>query len=110
MPAYITGVGACLPNEPIGNDRIEAVLGAVNGQSSSVKDVILGQNRIRSRHYVLDPATGRQTHTNAQLTAEAVHALAADCGFDLDAAEVLACGTSSPDQLMPSHAAMVHGL
>jgi 3-oxoacyl-[acyl-carrier-protein] synthase III len=110
MPAYITGIGVCLPNEPVTNDRVEAVLGAINSQSSRVKDIILKRNRITSRYYAIDPATGRQTHTNAQLTAEAIHTLSQQVGFNLDAIDVLACGTSSPDQLIPSHASMVHGL
>ena len=110
MPAYITGIGICLPNEPITNDRVEAVLGAVNGHSSRIKDMILSRNGINARHYVIDAATGRQTHTNAQLTAEAILDLAENCGLDLDEIEVLACGTSMPDQMIPSHACMVHGL
>jgi len=110
MPAYITGVSACLPNQPLTNDRIESVLGAINSQSSRVKDIILKRNRISSRYYAIDPVTGRQTHTNAQLTAEAIHTLIQQVGFNLDDVEVLACGTSSPDQLIPSHASMVHGL
>jgi 3-oxoacyl-[acyl-carrier-protein] synthase-3 len=110
MPAFLTGLGVCLPNEPITNDRIESVLGVVNGHSPRVKDMILTRNGIESRHYVIDPATGRQTHTNAQLTAEAVHTMAENRGFDLDTTELLGCGTSMPDQMIPSHACMVHGL
>ena len=33
-----------------------------------------------------------------------------DNEFDTNAIELLACGTSTPDQLIPSHASMVHGL
>src|SRR5690348_11200968 len=110
MPAFLTGLGVCLPNEPIPNDRIESVLGVVNSHSPRVKDMILTRNGIHSRHYVIDPATGRQTHTNAQLTAESVHTMAENVSFDLEAVEVLACGTSMPDQMIPSHACMVHGL
>jgi 3-oxoacyl-[acyl-carrier-protein] synthase-3 len=110
MAAYITGLGVCLPNDPITNDRIESVLGAVNGHSHRIKDMILSRNGITARHYAIDAATGRQTHTTAQLTAEAIHTLAENCGLDLDEIELLACGTSIPDQLIPSHASMVHGL
>ena len=49
------------------------------------------------------------THTNAQLTAEAVRRLNPYGGFSPADIELLACGTSSPDQLMPGHAVMVHG-
>jgi 3-oxoacyl-[acyl-carrier-protein] synthase-3 len=110
MPAFITGLGICLPNDPVTNDRVEQVLGSVNAQSSRVKDIILKRNGIRSRHYAIDPETGRQTHSNAQMTAEAIRDLGERTGFALDQIDVLACGTSSPDQWMPSHASMVHGL
>jgi 3-oxoacyl-[acyl-carrier-protein] synthase-3 len=110
MPAFITGLGVCLPNDPVTNDRVEQVLGSVNAQSSRVKEIILKRNGIRTRHYAIDPQTGRQTHSNAQMTAEAIRDLGGRTGFDLDRIEVLACGTSSPDQFIPSHACMVHGL
>jgi 3-oxoacyl-[acyl-carrier-protein] synthase-3 len=110
MAAFITGIGVCLPNRPVANDQIEAVLGSVGSHAACVRDVILQRNGIRSRHYAIDPETGRQTHTNAQLTAEAIRDLADRTGFPLDRVEVLACGTSSPDQLVPGHASMVHGL
>ena len=108
MPAYITGLGVCLPNRPVPNDQIEAVLGMVNGRPSRVKRIVLGRNGIRSRYYARDPRCG-QTHTNAQLTAEAIRAMERNQYLSLDAIDVLACGSSSPDQMIPSHAAMVHG-
>jgi 3-oxoacyl-[acyl-carrier-protein] synthase-3 len=110
MTAFITGSGVCLPNDPLSNDQIEGVLGTIDPQSATIKDIILQRNGIKSRHYVIDPSTGRQTHTNAQLTVEAIYDLVQKTAFDLDTLEVLACGTSLADQLIPSHASMVHGL
>jgi len=105
---YITRLAAFLPLEPVGNDRMEDVLGQIGGRRSRAKSVILRSNGIKSRHYVIDPETGKPRYNNAQLTAEAVRRLTGD-GFSLDQLQLLACGTSSPDQLMPSHASMVHG-
>jgi 3-oxoacyl-[acyl-carrier-protein] synthase III len=110
MPAYITGLGVCLPNPPVDNDRIEDVLGMVDERPSRLKEVILARNGIQTRHYAIDPETGEQTHTNAELTAEAIRTLADTSGFSLDRIQLLACGSSSPDQFIPNHAAMVHGL
>jgi len=110
MPAYITGMGACLPNKPVHNARIEAILGLVGGVPSALKDVILDRNGIKWRYYAVDPETGRATHTNAGLTAGAVRVLAQTAGLDLKSVDLLACGTSSPDQVIPSHASMVQGL
>lgn len=105
---YITATAAALPNAPVGNEDIEAVLGLVGNRPSRARRIVLRNNGIQRRHYAIDPATGAPTHSNAQLTAEAVRALAGD-GFALDDIEALVCGTSLPDQLMPGHGVMVHG-
>ena len=107
--AYISGVGVLLPNAPVTNAEIENVLGPINGIASRTKRIILRNNGILTRHYAIDPATGRPTHSNAQLTAEAVRSLARSAGFPLDAIDCLVCATSSPDQWIPNHGLMVHG-
>ena len=106
---YITDVASFLPNEPVGNDRIEAILGKIENQSPRVKLFVLQNNGIKHRHYAIDPETGKRTHTNAELTAEAVRKLTAQLDMPLDAVEGLACGSASPDQLLPSHSNMVAG-
>jgi len=110
MPAYITGLGVFLPNQPVDNDHVDAVLGAVKAQASPVRGVILGRNGIKHRHYAIDPATGRHTHNNAHLTAEAVRDLLGKAGVTKEEIGLLACGTSSPDHAIPNHALMVQGL
>lgn len=106
--AYITDIASFLPNAPVGNDDIETVLGMVNGKPSRSRKIVLRNNGIQSRHYAIDPQTGRYTHTNAQLAAMAARALAQKSGFDLNQLECLAVGTSSPDLVQPSHGHMVH--
>lgn len=103
---YITAIATALPNEPVGNDDIESVLGQAGVQPSRARRVILKSNKIKSRYYAVDPKTGARTHTNAELTAEAIRALGDPYSKAMDC---LVCGTSLPDQLMPSHAVMVHG-
>ncbi len=51
----------------------------------------------------------KETLTNAQLAARAVEMLYKD-GEELKQMELLSCGTTSPDQVLPSHASMVHGV
>jgi 3-oxoacyl-[acyl-carrier-protein] synthase III len=109
VTAYITGIGVFLPNEPVNNEEIENILGVINGKPSRAKSRILKNNGIKSRYYAIDPKTGKQTHSNAQLTAEAVRILAKNSNFSLEDIECLVCGTSSPDQIVPNHALMVHG-
>ena len=105
---FITRTASFLPNAPVANDDIERVLGQVGDRPSRARRIILRNNGIQQRHYAIDPATGKCTHTNAQLTAEAVRRLA-DEFFQLNSIDCLATGTSLPDQLMPNHGVMVHG-
>ena len=109
MAVYITDIAAFLPNAPVGNAQMEEILGMVNRLPSRTRRIILRNNRIESRHYAIDPVTGAPTHTNAELTAEAVRRLKPYADFSPEQIECLCCGTSSPDQLMPGHAPMVHG-
>jgi 3-oxoacyl-[acyl-carrier-protein] synthase-3 len=109
MEAYVTGVGGYLPNEPISNEDIERLLGMIEGRPSRTRELILKRNGINTRYYARDPHSGRQTHSNAQLTAEAVRRLARASGLALEEIDLLACGTSSADQIVPGHASMVHG-
>ncbi len=104
---YITRIAKFLPNEPVDNDAMEEKLGVINGKASKARRVILRNNQIKTRYYAIDK-DGNVTHNNAQLAAKAVEALC-DETFNKNDIELLSCGTSSPDQILPSHAAMVHG-
>src|SRR5450631_1729611 len=97
--AYVTGWGVCLPNSPVSNDNIEAVLGKLQWQPESVKRAVLKINGIATRHYAIDPAAGKMTHTNAQLTAEAIRNLCRNCNMSSNDIQCLACGTSIADQM-----------
>ncbi|MCD6433095.1 MAG: beta-ketoacyl-ACP synthase III [Sulfurimonas sp.] len=105
---YINKIAAFFPNKAVDNDNIENVLGMVDGKPSLVKRIVLKSNKIKTRYYAIDPLTNETTHSNAQLAAKAIEMLSDD-GFDLDSVELLACGTTTPDQLLPNHALMVHG-
>lgn len=104
---YVTKISKFLPNRPISNDEMEQILGIINGKVSKARRIVLRNNQIKTRYYAIDD-NGAITHNNAQLTKEAVVALCDD-DFKAEDIELLSCGTSSPDQLLPSHAAMVHG-
>lgn len=104
---YITKIAKFLPNSPVENDQMEEKLGIINGKASRARRIILRNNQIKTRYYAIDEE-GNITHNNAQLTAEAVKNLC-NGDFKKEDIEILSCGTSSPDQILPSHAAMVHG-
>ncbi len=86
---------------------MEEYLGRVGGRPSRVKNIILRQNGITGRYYALD-RDQRITHSNAQMAALAIDGLFEDPA-EKSNVEVLTCGTSSPDQNLPSQASMVHG-
>ena len=103
---YLTRAAAFLPNAPVSNDQMEAVLGMAGGIPSRVRRMILRANGITARHYAINPETRAASHTNAELAAEALRRLPAEARD----ATCLACATSYPDQTMPGHGVMVHGL
>lgn len=105
---YITKVSSFLPNDPISNDEMEEYLGFINGEKSKSRRVVLRSNGIEQRYYAMDKS-GKATHNNAELVANAIEGLF-ETPDQLKEVELLACGTTTPDMLLPSHAVMVHGL
>ncbi|WP_329806455.1 beta-ketoacyl-ACP synthase III [Flavobacterium facile] len=105
---YITKSSKFLPNHPVSNDEMENMLGLINDESSKARRIVLRNNGITNRYYALD-SNGNPTHSNADLTFLAIEKLFDD-QFPSHKMELLSCGTSTPDLLLPSQAAMVHGL
>ena len=104
---FITQTSHFYPNEPVPNDEMEDYLGLVNNNKSLSRPIVLRNNGIKSRYYALDKQ-GNMTHSSIQMAANAIRGLEEE-GFKLSDADVLAYGTASPEQFMPSPAAMVHG-
>ncbi|HMF71845.1 MAG TPA: beta-ketoacyl-ACP synthase III [Flavitalea sp.] len=105
---YIINTSTYFPNEPVSNDEMESYLGFINDKPSKSRRIVLRNNGIKNRFYALNKE-GQATHSNAQMTAEAIKRLFQNQSEGLKSIELLSCGTSSPDQMMPSHAVMVHG-
>lgn len=106
---FITETASFFPNNPIDNNSIENYLGLISGQHSRVKNLVLRQNGIKNRYYALNTKQ-EMTHTNAELAANSINRLLSDKNLNEKSIELLSCATSNADQLMPSHASMVHGL
>jgi 3-oxoacyl-[acyl-carrier-protein] synthase-3 len=108
MPdVYITSTGSFFPNAPVPNDDMEAFLGKINGQSSRVKDRILKQNGIESRHYALDKGQNT-THSNAELAINAIKDALENSTVSEKSVQLLATGTTQGDLPIPGFASMVH--
>ena len=81
---YVNHLSSFLPNTPVDNEHIEDFIGFIEGKRSRIKSIVLRRNGIKRRHYALDTG-GNVTHRNSEMA------------------------TTTPDQLVPSHASMVHG-
>lgn len=104
---YINYMSSFLPNQPISNDEIDDYIGAIGGDVARVKNIVLGRNRIKQRYYALNKE-GKITHSNVEMAIEAVNKLFQE-GVDRNNIQMLSCATTTPDQLLPSHASMMHG-
>ena len=105
---YITRTSSYFPNSPVSNDEMEDYMGLINEQGSKSRRIVLRNNKIINRFYALEK-DGKPTHSNAQMASLAVRELFKNKPSELSEIDLLSCGTSSPDQLMPSHSVMVHG-
>lgn len=105
---YIIRTATFLPNKPISNDEMEEYLGKINEQDSKSRRIVLRNNKIINRFYAITKE-GVPTHTNSEMAALSIRNLFKDRPEELKEVDLLSCATSSPDQLMPSHAVMVHG-
>ncbi|MCS6978514.1 MAG: hypothetical protein NZM15_00230 [Flavobacteriales bacterium] len=92
---------------------MEEHLGYVAGKASKSKAIVLRNNKIQRRYYATR-SDGHIVYSNAELAAEAIkrlwpqgpeHALE-----NSEIPDILACGSTWPDHLLPSHASMVHGV
>lgn len=105
---YITRTATFYPNNPISNDEMEGFLGLINEQASKSRRIVLRNNKILNRYYAMEK-DGTPTHTNAEMAALSVKNLFSKDPTEIKTIDLLSCGTSSPDQIMPSHGVMVHG-
>ncbi|WP_430817699.1 beta-ketoacyl-ACP synthase III [Carboxylicivirga sp. RSCT41] len=110
MPqVFITKTASFLPNDVVSSDEMEKYLGYINDKPSKSKAIVLRSNGIKQRHYALTE-DGHPTHTNAEMVSLAIKNLFAYEPEEITKVDLITCGTTTPDQLLPSHSVMVHGL
>lgn len=105
---YIIQTSNFLPNKKITNDEMEVYLGLINKNISRTKAIVLRSNGIKGRYYAMDKKQ-KPTHSNAEMAAISIKKLFKNTKISLENIDLLSCGTSSPDQFLPSHTSMVHG-
>jgi 3-oxoacyl-[acyl-carrier-protein] synthase III len=106
--AYITGVGAYLPGDPVGNEELADRFGDGSPRGAALRRRALAANGIRTRHYAVD-GKGMTVMLNEELAAHAVLRALRDRDLPVSAVRMLATGTTAGDVLVPGFASMVHG-
>ena len=105
---YITALSKFLPHGPVSNEEMETYLGMIGGKPSRSRAIVLRNNGIQNRYYAID-REGTLHYSNAQMAVNAIKGLDSE-EFRIKDVDIIACGTSAPDQTLPSHTAMIHGL
>ncbi len=103
---WLQSTARFLPGEPVGNDRIDDYIAPLDRQSQRIRQRILQENGIQSRHYAID-AEGRTTISHAAMAAAAVRQCLA--GQPDAAPGLLAVGSSGGDALLPGFALSLQG-
>lgn len=104
----ITGTGSFLPNDPVPNDQIDAVLGELTEAPASVRRFmastgrrILHQAGFESRHFAVDPRAGGLTHTVASLAEEAARRALEAAGRAPTDVQLLLLSSANYDMMTP---------
>lgn len=105
---FLTGTGLFLPGPPIDNDSIGRFIAPFNQTSSRLKDKILRENGIETRHYAMDE-DDNSMYSSWDLAAEAVHDCLDDAGARLEDVSLLCTGSTGGDTLVPGFANMLQG-
>lgn len=105
---YIQSASYHLPGEPVDNQAMDDFIAPLNRTSVRIKNKILAENGILTRHYAIDK-NGDTLTSHTKLAANAIHDCLARANTTLDDIGLLAVGSSGSDALIPGFAAMVQG-
>lgn len=105
---YIETAAYHLPGDPIDNEKMDAYIAPINRISGRIKQKILAENGIKTRHYAID-AEGNTHTTHTQLAAMAIRNCLAKTQQSLGDISLLAMGSTGSDALIPGFANMVQG-
>lgn len=106
--AYINYIGKFLPGSPVSNDEMEDYLGKIGNRPSKVRQRILKSNGIQQRYYAISKEQ-KTLYSNSQMAAYAVRDALSKSHIEPATIDLLACGTTIPDLLVPGFASIVHG-
>lgn len=105
---YLRGSARHLPGPAIDNQAIDAYVAPLNKISGRIKQRILAENGIQTRHYAID-SEGQPRMSCEAMAANAIRDSLHDGGLTLDDIGMLATGSCGGDALLPGFANMVLG-
>lgn len=108
MTVYIKSLGRFLPGDPIPNDEIDDYLGKIGTGSAKLRERVIANSGIATRHYALDKEQ-KSLHSAAEMAAAAVRDALERAELDVEALDLISAASSCPDLLAPGLASMVHG-
>lgn len=98
--AHIVGTGGYQPGEPISNDDLERLVGALPAQ-------VLDGLGIEQRFWMIDPDTGAHRESNTDMATEAARRALADAGVDATEVDLILVSTGTPEYPLPPTANLV---
>jgi 3-oxoacyl-[acyl-carrier-protein] synthase-3 len=107
QPVYVTRTGQCLPGQPVGNEDMVDYIGRLSPEAERLGRLTLRQNRIRTRHYAINP-DGTTDWTLAKLAAAAIGIVLNGAEVDAGRIGYLATATTQNDMMVPGLASGVH--
>ena len=96
----ILSTGGYLPGDPISNEELAQLVGPLP------PDILEGI-QVRTRHWMVDTATGDHNETNCDMAYKAVKQALDRAGVEPAQVELLVLCTASPDYLLPPEATFV---
>ncbi len=114
IPVHVAGTGSFLPGDPVPNDRVDAVLGALPNAPAKVRSFVevmgprmLERGGIETRHFAVDPETMHLTHCFSSLAEVAARRALDSAGLQPTAIDLLIISCPSYDQSTPPTSAVL---
>jgi 3-oxoacyl-[acyl-carrier-protein] synthase-3 len=105
---FLVGTGSYLPGEPVSNEQIDKYIKPLNSKSNRLRNMILRENGIETRHYGIDE-DGQTRVSLAEMGASAIREALASARLRIDDLDMLTAGTCAGDLLIPGFANMLQG-
>jgi 3-oxoacyl-[acyl-carrier-protein] synthase-3 len=90
----VSSTGSYLPGEPISNEDVERLVGPLPAD-------ILDGLQVKTRHWIIDPATGEHRQSNSELAYHASIQALERAGVEPAEVDLLVTSTASPEYLLP---------